>query len=170
MNRIEQIQQQFERLRPDDLNPQAACLYWSIATILVLRSTNRTILQAGTCLWPRIRPDQDDGTCNTHFGYKWDPDSEKSIYAVSIGALPEMHVWTAQPESGLIIDMTTRFFPEQCKNLICGDWPGDLPPEYFWSTADKLPVGVIYHPTLDATRLAVIAAKNILLRRTKNVN
>lgn len=69
--------------------------------------------------------------------------------------MPELHVWAAIPGLRQIIDMTTRYWPEQCVLIQGLDWPGDKPPTYFWGTAHELPDGVVYAPDMQAIAVAL---------------
>lgn len=132
-----------------------ACLLWAIAALRVLRLHNvDAILQAGTCLWPRVRAEDDDGVMNTHFGYEYHADSERTVEMLRMGALPEMHIWVAIPSRNEILDFSTRFLPEQCRLIIGEDWPGDTPPNYLWSRAEELPERVVYAPDAGACFIA----------------
>jgi hypothetical protein len=158
-----QIEKTFRRVKPANIKASGACLVWSFATLAVLTSKNiRAVLQAGTCMWPRIRPEQDDGICDTHFGYQWSPATKESLIAVANGKMPEIHIWVAIPKTQTIIDFSTREFPNQCKELIGQDWPGDRPPKYLWCTVDELPERVLYKPNMDAIQYASLAMEKFL--------
>jgi len=140
----------------DGDRPAQACLYWAHYTVEVLMALGiRAIIQAGSASWPRLRPDQDDGVSPTHHSYVWEPDSAATKFRLAAGDLPEMHVWAAIPERGEIIDMTTRYWPDQCLLIQGFDWPGDKPPTFFWGTADEVPDGVIYAADMKAIALAL---------------
>jgi hypothetical protein len=133
------------------------CLFWAMYGTETLRSYGiRAILQAGSAFWPRLRPDQDDGISNTHFGYQWSPDDPISIAQIERNMLPEMHVWIGIPLTGEIVDFSTKFWPAQELEIHKQGWPGDLPPEFFWDTPDKLP-GAWYTPSKEATVYALRA-------------
>jgi hypothetical protein len=147
----------------DGDRPAQACLYWACYTVEVLMALGiRAIIQAGSASWPRLRPDQDDGVSPTHHSYVWEPDSAATRFRLAAGDLPEMHVWAAVPERGEIIDMTTRYWPDQCLSIQELDWPGDKPPTYFWGTADEVPDGVIYAADMKAIALALHLLKGDL--------
>ncbi len=115
------------------------CLFFAIHTVKVLlEEGERAILQAGSAGWPRILPEQDNGKISTHFSYMWTPDEARSRIAVANGLLPEMHVWAAIPSRKEIVDMSTKLWPEQAQRLGGFDWPGTVPPDFFWGTADDL--------------------------------
>lgn len=140
----------------DGDRPAQACLYWAHYTVEVLKALGiRAIIQAGSASWPRVRPDQDDGTTPTHLTYAWEPNSVTTKTRLAAGVMPEMHVWAAIPDRGEIIDMTTRYWPKQCLLIQERDWPGEKPPTYFWGTAEELPDGVIYAPDMKAIALAL---------------
>lgn len=134
-------------------DPAAACLYWSMHTVGVLkRHSIRAVIQGGSASWPRMRRDQDDGVSPTHFSYVFEIDNPLTIKRIMSNTMPEMHVWVGIPATSEIIDMTTGFWPQQCLALIGADWPGDKPPSYFWS--DRMPSGVVYTPDEKACELA----------------
>jgi len=136
-------------------NNKAHCLYWAYALRhRLLQDQIPTIVQGGTALWPRMRPDQDDKESPTHFGYVWDPDSRESRMALSAGALPEMHVWNVIPVVRHVIDLTTHAWPTRCWEMIHYDWIGDKPPEFMWCHFNSLPDHVVYKPISPATMLA----------------
>ena len=159
-----QIETMFEKLRPHNMPLCGACLVWTYCTISVLTLHNiRSLIQAGTCLWPRMRKDQDDGKCLTHFGYVWSPNTKESEMAVLTGHMPEIHIWTAIPDEQIIIDMSSGMFPYQCRELIDQDWPGDRPPRHFWCNVNAIPEGVIYKSSIPAIKYA----SNAMLRFIK---
>lgn len=136
--------------------PSQACLYWAYYTVEVLKAVGiRAVIQAGSASWPRLRSDQDDGVAPTHHSYVWEPDSTVTKARLAAGAMPELHVWAAIPARGELIDMTTKYWPEQCRLIQGLDWPGDTPPAYFWGTADELPDRVLYAPDLKAIAVAL---------------
>ena len=136
---------------------EAGCLYWADTVVNQLAARGiSAIIQAGSLMWPRIRPEQDDGVSPTHFSYVWDAHSPLTMSRVRQRLLPEMHVWAAIPMANEIIDLTTKFLPHQCKQIIGYDWPGDLPPDYLWATVAELPAGVIYDPSIEAIAVALL--------------
>lgn len=115
------------------------CIFFAIHTVKVLlEEGERVILQAGSAGWPRILPEQDDGKTSTHFSYMWTPNETPSRIAMESGRLPEMHVWAAIPFTKEIVDMSTKSWPDQARLLARLDWPGTVPPDFFWGTADDL--------------------------------
>jgi hypothetical protein len=137
-------------------NLASACLYWADETVKYLtRQGIRAIIQAGTASWPMIDPEQDDGVSPTNFSYIFEGVSAQEAEGLLRGRLPEMHVWAAIPDRNEIIDLTTRYWPEQA--LVNGgyEWAGQQPPDYLWEGADRLPDRVIYHPHPQATKLAL---------------
>lgn len=119
---------------------EATCLYLSYYGALALGERGlRPLIQAGSADWPRVRPEDDDGRTETHFGYMWSPRELPSILALDAGLMPEMHVWIGLPDSGEIVDFSTGFFPAQARKLMDYDWPEDLrPPPYYWGGASGL--------------------------------
>lgn len=144
----------------DDGWEAGGCLYWALFTARHLRSVGIPAqIQAGTCYWPRLRPDQDDGhpdTC-TQFGYQFEPGRYSApVLIMEAGKLPEMHVWAAVAPA-TIIDVTTRYWPEQCQRLTGMDWPGDVPPDFLWLDDCRKtppPPGVVYEPHMLAIEMA----------------
>jgi hypothetical protein len=131
----------------------------------------RTLIQAGSAQWPRVPPELDDGISHTHFAYQWDPQSAlvrlawEGIHAVRPGdpfrvILPEIHVWLGCPDTQEVIDLTTGTWPLACARQLGLDWPGPLPPTYFWDFGTRRPTGVNYLPDREAIDLVVA-----LLRR-----
>lgn len=143
---------------------EAACIFWSLCTMKVLHQHGiKSLIQAGSASWRRLREDQDDGketTC-THFSYIFEAD--KAIMKMVQGELPEMHIWVGV-KPNTIIDMTTKYFPLQCQKLIGQDWPGDKPPDYLW--ANKLPPDAVYEADPTACQMAVHFAHNLLTNGT----
>lgn len=135
--------------------PSARCIFWSMYGVEVLRALGlRAILQAGTALWRIVRPEDDDGKRDTHFGYVWSPGEPASKEALKAGFMPEMHVWIGLPDSQEIVDFCTGFWPTQAQLLGGYDWRADLPPKYFWGTAAELK-GAKYAPEFDAVKAAL---------------
>lgn len=155
---VARARRNFER-RFRSSNHHKSCLHLSVAMCrALLDEGERAILQAGTCMWPRVQPDQDDGVSSTHFSYVWSPDEPASIMAIMAGNLPEMHVWVARPDANEIIDITTGTLPIHARE--CGmDWPGDPPPDYLWDS--QLPDGVVYSPEINAIGYALAVLKGI---------
>lgn len=149
---------------------QARCFFFAVHAIEAIREQGqRAILQAGNASWKRIPPEMDDGVSADAFGYVWSPKDLSSQIAISLGGMPEMHVWAGILPAGEIVDMTTGFFPEQAKLLCDYDWPGKRPPKYFWDTPDKLEFGY-YEPLAPATEYAVKLALRLYGKeRTRNL-
>jgi hypothetical protein len=132
-----------------------SCLVTAAILCEVVKLTTRTraLVQAGSCQWPRIPKDQDDGKVDTHFAYMWEwNDDTISRVTTAIEdakahrnvTLPEVHCWVALPDRGEIIDITTRYWPKQAMDLQGLDWPGVKPPDYFWGTFEQMPEDVRY--------------------------
>jgi hypothetical protein len=132
------------------------CLWWAYFTCQVLNEQGfRAVLQAGTCYWPRLLAEQDDGLESTHtqFGYLYTPGL-CNYGIIADGRLPEMHVWAGLPDINTIVDLTTGYFPEQAKILAEIDWPGAQPPSYFWGRIAEMPDGCVYAPVHEAIKVA----------------
>ncbi len=129
---------------------QGACLYWAKATCEVLGQFGvRCIPQAGTGGWLRIDDADDDGKCDNAFCYEFNSDNPENVKRLAARGMPEMHVWAAIPEDNEIIDLTTGFQVQQCRETAGMDWPGAHPPEYIWTKADHVK-RAIYVPDLTA--------------------
>lgn len=138
------------------------CLYWAVGGLLELRSRGiRSVIQGGSCSWPRIKLEEDDGVSPTHMSYVWSP-GPTSILSQMLGHLPEMHVWLGIVETQEIIDFTTAYWPEACLKMTGSPWTGHAPPKYFWS--HEFPERVYYSVDPDATMLAFHYGKGILKR------
>ncbi|HXJ55424.1 MAG TPA: hypothetical protein VNU68_02055, partial [Verrucomicrobiae bacterium] len=87
-----------------------SCLYWALTGGLVFqRHGIRSMLQAGTMLWPAF---EDDGVNITDFGYEWDPNDVGSKAALALGMFPEIHIWLGLPDTQEIVDFSVRHLPE----------------------------------------------------------
>ena len=130
------------------------CIYWAAATVATLMKQGiRTAIQAGTAYWPRVPRNEWVTDDCAHFGYKWEgASSPLDQVSISMGNLPEMHIWAAILDTRELIDMTTWSWPAACKRMLGMDWQGSKPPNYFW--ANKPPAGVIYKVNLRATLYA----------------
>lgn len=156
------------RLAPDgsDGPPWMHCLLWgeALAGRLRLRGLAAALV-AGTCGWPRLRPDQDDGRPGTatHFSHEF--DVTEALPWVRRGMVPEWHCWVAVlvPRSGGVVELadpTTGAWPEKCLAATGLDWPGDRPPPYLWCRSDELPPRVCYAPDGWATLWARAFARS----------
>lgn len=146
-------------------NHYGMCVYLSLLGVAALHKMGlgSAFVVGGTCHWPRLRPDQDDGkptTC-THFGFKWEEnslaDSLRKLQCEA-GMLPEVHAWIVIPENQEIVDFSTGDFPALCRKMIGKDWPGDLPPKFFWTGIEealKPETPYIYAPISDATKFVI---------------
>ncbi len=131
-------------------NLGAACLYWALATAEALhRRGERVCVQAGTLEWPCVA--HDDGVSPTHFSYAWEPGSEATRERVAQDLMPEVHCWVALPDSGEVVDLSTKYLRAQAARLGV-QWTGSEPPDYLWATAAELPDGVRYVPCLEAIK------------------
>lgn len=114
----------------------------------------RLVLQAGTCYWPRVTPEQDDGVSPNVFGYEWDPNDPKHLATRIAGRMPELHVWAGDPSTNELVDLTTGCFPDQCARLTELAWLAPVPPRWYWGAFDRLPTFTRYEVNEEATRLA----------------
>jgi hypothetical protein len=134
----------------DQVKHGGRCFYWSLTLMgVLLQHGYRALIQAGSMSWPIVPPGQDDGHSPTHFSYEWSPWREESQAALSLGLLPEIHVWAGLPDQNELLDFATKSLPEQAakEGLI---WRTPPPPDFLWCGPAELPEGVIYKPDLDA--------------------
>ena len=127
-----------------------SCLYWSLTLMgVLLQHGYRALIQAGSMSWPIVPPGEDDGKSPTHFSYEWSPWREESQAALTLGLLPEIHVWVGLPDQNELLDFSTKSLPEQAAKdgLI---WRTAPPPDFLWCGPSELPDGVIYKPHLGA--------------------
>ena len=136
---------------------QAMCLYWTGAVLIAAARRGHTFrLQAGTMSWRRLPEAPDDGVVGTHFTYFWEGlDHPKVRAQIAADVLPEMHVWVADPKRMEIIDLTTRYLPQQCEERGGLKWLMPPPPNYVWTGRSGLAkYGCLYQADRDACVLA----------------
>lgn len=132
------------------------CLFWAYETYKILKICGlNALIQAGSASWPMVSKELDDGISSTHFSYKFE-DTPFNLKRMAHGHLPEMHVWVGIVETKEIVDLTTKFWPQQAKEIGNHEWKNKLPPDYFWS--DKHDDDVQY----DVDGLATVFAMSIL--------
>ena len=155
--------------------PAAACLHTALFALRAIQARGlRAILQAGTMNWPILAEAEDcgDPLQPTHFSYQWE-DREEAAFALlkrrqprmrGLLCLPELHVWAAIPETGELVDLTTRYLPAQAARRAGLRWTAPLPPDVLWVTAAEMPPRVQYIPSRQATELVVyyLAAAGLL--------
>lgn len=147
-----------------------SCLYWALAAILAARLNGVSLIpQAGTCYWPRVTPETDDGIEPDRFGYEWRGDPKTADRAADFDpgvtiVLPEMHIWAADPKTGEVVDLAARLFPAQCKRITGLDWKAPHPPEWFWGKGEDTPPLTRYLANRDATLLANELMHDVLTR------
>jgi len=143
-----------------DVDERGCCLY--LAGMAGVAAMKRGILltpQAGTCYWPRVTAETDDGVEANRFGYEWNGDpasAKRATMRPGIVPMPEMHVWCADPVAREIVDLSSGLFPKQCERIIGLPWKAPLPPDFFWGQAVTAPRGVLYDPNREATTLATL--------------
>ena len=149
-----------------DVDERGCCLYLAgMAGVAAIKRGVLLIPQAGTCYWPRVTEETDDGTEPNRFGYEWngDPNSAKRAQLrPGIVPLPEMHVWCADPLAQEIVDLASGLFPEQCERIIHLPWKAPRPPDFFWGQGEDAPRGVRYDPDRSATALATLLIRDAL--------
>jgi len=155
----------FRRSFPE-INEHQACLFLACCVIKVAEKYGiRLVLQAGSCFWRRVPDELDDGVSDTRFGYEWESDSMDTVINVAMGNMPELHVWAGNPITQEVVDLTSGFFPTQCKTLTGKEWLSPSPPDYLWrSTRD---VDAEYRPSRDATELATFMFSNYLRHKRR---
>ena len=135
-----------------DLTPGlGSCLQHTVVGHLELKRRGiETVIQAGSICWPIIKPEDDDGVCNTHFSMMWEPDHPNSVLSTQTGGMPEIHAWLGIVESQELIDFATYQLKDLAKTTAGLEWTGEDPPEYLWTEGSELPGGVRYTPVGDA--------------------
>jgi len=157
----EERQQLHEKVRKrvvgriGERSADSLCLYWAHYGLQVLKEAGIEVcLQAGSAYWPRVdNPRETPEHVMTHFGYKWEPDSNLSRLSVRLGHLPEMHIWLGIVETQELVDFSTGTWPQACRDRI-GEWETQDPPPYYWGPPGNLPEDVVYEPHAKATILA----------------
>ena len=82
---------------------------------------------AGSVAWKYTN--YDDGKNNNCFGYEFYTDEFLQWYKIRATKLPEIHIFNKKGD--IILDATTKYFPEQAKKLLDYDWEQNLiPPDY----------------------------------------
>lgn len=139
-----------------------ACLYHAMAMCAVLREAGYdAIPQAGDAGWQRIPDEDDDGICDTAFGYEWHDDEAEPLWRQ--GLMPEMHCWVAIPDTKEIIDITTRYWPQACQAIMGKGWPGPKPPDFLW-TDDPQQYKCHYRAKINACRCMMTMVNRVVGR------
>lgn len=168
---VEEARALYRRLWPDDtrVRDTRACLFHAVALQCLLKSRYDfdTMLQAGTCQWPMLAREDDDGECATHFAYQWNGLGDlQTVMTISEGAMPEMHVWLGTRNPDTIIDPTTGTWQARAREGGYERWTAPAPPAFLWVTVDELmnmidspyDMGITYLPHLDACKVASMLA------------
>ena len=131
---------------------RAACLYQTACLMVAGAKKGRRLMpQAGTAAWPRLDIECFPDDPHTHFAYEWQGSADPLTRArASAGLMPEMHIWAADMDSREIIDITTKYAPEQCVKQAKLPWKNSPPPDFFWGGVDDLPDYWMYKASLDA--------------------
>lgn len=148
-----------------DVNPAAACLYLTIATIAVAQQRGiRLVLQAGSMHWKCVPDELDDGVSSNHFAYVWNAQSRIAAHQFTDhhGFLPEIHVWAADPLRQEIVDASTEMFPEACAQMHAAEWKAPRPPPFIWGSHEEIPEDASYTADMEATLFAADLAFKIL--------
>lgn len=145
-----------------------ACLFWALFTMRELHHLGiKGALQAGSAFWPRVTRAEFDANPDeqhTHFGYQWSPAEPLSQMSVSLGNLPEVHVWVGLVETQEILDFTTGYWPQNCLRVLGKGWPGPKPPEFYWGPCSELPDLVHYAPERDASIFVGDLLKSLIMQ------
>jgi hypothetical protein len=138
--------------RYSHISQQHGCLFWAASFNEAASHYGLDcILQAGTASW-QFR--SDDGTSATHFTYEF--ETEPAMRRFKEGRLPEMHVWSYIRTTREIVDLTTRFQPDQARTLQGFVWePEFLPPDFLWCSPSSLNGRLIYRANLLACLMSV---------------
>jgi hypothetical protein len=121
-------------------------------------------VQAGTAVFVRIRPEEDDGIINDGFGYEFEVNP-KTIQTIAQDEMPEMHCWVGCAKTGTLFDPTTGFLPYQCRNTAGLAWTAPEPPPFVCFTKRSAPEWAFYAPSMEATGLAHHFIKNFMSAR-----
>lgn len=124
-------------------------LVGAAALIEILNNFNiAAVLQAGTCIWPRVGLEELKGQLanpKLYFAHCWESmDEHPSAAGWKPGQPLTAHVWVALAETCEIVDIATRHFVHTYRVTCDDEWTGPSPPDYFWS--DTHPEQVFYLP------------------------
>jgi hypothetical protein len=151
----EKAKLRMEREYGSQMLDQAACLYWAECGLVTLFEAGLYPQpQAGTMQWPCVPAEEDDGICNSHFGFQWDPESEVSRNQVRRSLLPEIHIWLALAETHEIVDFSIGNLHKTCERQQPAiKWRTPVPPPFVWGAP---PDRVVYHATVEAVRFLYV--------------
>lgn len=136
-----------------DVPEHQGCVYWAQAFEQAARRAGlNAVIHGGSALF-QFR--DDNGKDITHMSYMFDPViAMKRIVA---GLLPEMHGWNFLPDSGEIVDLTTRFQARQCRDLLGLEWSEKYAlPDYYWAKPAR-DMRIVYQSHPMATMIAKMA-------------
>jgi len=140
------------------------CPYWALAVIEAAgKHGKRLVLQAGSMQWRIVPPHLDDGVSANAFAYMWSPNEPASRRAIQMGALPEVHVWAADPETKEIIDLSTRDFKRIAENQFGLKWGTKPPPPYLWVNQEEYMA--MPDPTYSSDRQATMFVLGLLRKK-----
>ena len=80
-----------------------------------------------------------------------------------MGALPEVHVWAADPETKEIIDLSTRDFKRIAENQFGLKWGTKPPPPYLWVNQEEYMA--MPDPTYSSDRQATMFVLGLLRKK-----
>ena len=124
ISQIEAIRQRVLEIIPEGAPLEQTCLYHAMAACNVLGPACKLV--AGSAHW-RITYN-DTGSNPLFFSYEFTPG-----FTLEGSMMPEMHVWNTY--KGKVLDLTTKYTPIQCKNMLGVDFDLTLP-EYLYAKAD----------------------------------
>lgn len=136
------------------------CLYWSWCAVSAARMRGvRLVLQAGSAYW-RITPETAEVEGKPNFyGYSW-----KGPQPIEGQPLPEVHVWVANPQKQILIDMTARFQKDNAEASGL-QWKTPAPPDVIWGKPEQLAKqGYLYLPHKEAILFAQTLLKRFASR------
>ena len=118
------------------------CFQYSIATEEYLNTIFKkrvAVINAGTCYWRCVLPENDDGIINTHYGFKFDiKNAFDSMVKENFNKI-EMHCWTAAilNDERYCIDLSTGHLMQRAISEGY-TWEGIEPPKYLFTTEEKV--------------------------------
>lgn len=121
-----QLQKEIEAKIPEEAM-LGGCLYFAAYAQKLIGAE----VLAGTASWRTV--DSDIGSAD-YFQYLYTeqatiPQLDEADNG-AIVALPEMHIWNFY--KGQYLDLTTKFWPAHCEQILGRRWPGRKPPDVFY--------------------------------------
>jgi len=137
----------------DNVYLPGSCIYHALAVREILGGE----VVAGSMSWRFTN--FDNGVNDTHFSYVFEP--EKLAIYLAKGVFPEMHVWNKI--DGKVLDLTTKFIPEQAKTIAGLIWSSPLPPAYHFGNNQDESYTYLYteHPLASAVTHTLMLEINL---------